>query len=45
MEFVQLACLLVPALAGWALCGTTIVIGRAVTSLQNALIAHALRLL
>ena len=33
--------LFVPALLGWALCGATIAIGRAVTSLQNALIAHA----
>ena len=37
-----LAGLLVPALIGWALCGATIGIGRAVTSLQNALIAHAI---
>lgn len=42
MEFVRLASLLVPALVRWALCGTTIAIGRAVTSLQNALIAHAI---
>jgi hypothetical protein len=32
---------LLAALAGWALCGATIAIGRAVTSLRNALIAHA----
>jgi hypothetical protein len=34
--------LLVPALAGWALCGTTIAVGRVVTSLQNTLVAHAI---
>ena len=36
-----LANLLLPALVAWALCGATIAIGRAVTSLRNALIAHA----
>jgi hypothetical protein len=40
--FVGLARLLVPALIGWALCGATIAIGRVVTSLQNALIVHAI---
>ena len=41
MGVVGLAGLLVPALIGWALCGATIAIGRAVTSLRNALIGHA----
>jgi hypothetical protein len=41
MEPAGLARLLAPALAGWALCGVTIAVGRAVTSLRNALIAHA----
>jgi len=40
--FVGLARLLVPALIGWALCGATIAIGRVATSLQNALIVHAI---
>jgi len=31
-----------PALIGWALCGATIGIGRALTSMQNTLIAHAI---
>jgi len=39
---VQIASLLVPALVGWALCGVTIAVGRAVTSLRNALIVHAI---
>jgi hypothetical protein len=34
--------LLVHAFIGWALCFATIGIGMAVTSLQNALIAHAI---
>jgi len=41
MHGAALATLLVPALVGWALCGATIAVGRAVTSLRNALIAHA----
>ena len=42
MDFVRLASLLVPALIGWALCGATIAIGRSITSLRNALVAHAI---
>ena len=38
----ELANLLIPALMGWALRGATIAIGRVVTSLQRALIAHAI---
>ncbi len=41
MSLGGLAGLLGPALVGWALCGATVAIGRAVTSLRNALIAHA----
>ena len=40
-KVVGLANLLLPALVAWALCGATIAIVRAVTSLRNALIAHA----
>ncbi len=42
MGFAGLVGLVVPALFGWALCGATIAIGRGVTSLRNALIAHAI---
>ncbi len=38
----RLAGLLGPALVGWVLCGASIGIGRAVTSMQNTLIAHAM---
>jgi hypothetical protein len=41
MSVASLANLFVPALVGWALCGTTVAIGRTVTSLRNALLAHA----
>ena len=41
MGLVALANLLGPALVGWALCGVTIAVGRAVTSLRNALVVHA----
>lgn len=37
----QAAILVVHALVGWALCGAAIGIGRKVTTLKNALIAHA----
>ena len=37
----EIAHLLVPALVGWALCGATIAIVRLITSLQNALLVHA----
>jgi len=40
--FARLVSLFVPALIGWALCGATIAIGRRVTSLQKALIVHAI---
>ena len=42
MTIGRLTRLLGPAFVGWALCGATIGIGRAVTSLQNTLIAHAI---
>jgi len=42
MGFHGLVKLLVPAIIGWALCGATIAIGMAVTSVHNALIAHAI---
>ena len=41
-KLVGLANLLVPALLAWALCGATIVVGKMLTSLQRALIAHAI---
>ena len=38
----KLIIILVHALIGWALCGATMGIGMAVTSIENALIIHAI---
>ena len=38
----KLIIILVHALMGWALCGATMGIGMAVTSIENALIIHAI---
>lgn len=37
----QIAILVAHAFVGWALCGLTMFVGREVTTLQNALIIHA----
>jgi hypothetical protein len=37
----KIAIVLVHAFVGWALCGATMGIGMAITSLENALIIHA----
>jgi hypothetical protein len=42
MTFKRIAIILAHAFAGWALCFATIGIGMAVTSLETALIAHAI---
>jgi hypothetical protein len=34
--------IVIPAVVGWGLCGATIGVGRKVTTLRNALIAHAI---
>jgi hypothetical protein len=34
--------IIIHAIVGWALCGATICVGRKVTTLRNALIAHAI---
>ncbi len=39
---VQAFALIVHAAVGWALCGATVGIGRRLTTLRNALIAHAI---
>ena len=42
MKVKQIAIILGHAFVGWALCAATMGIGMSVTSLQNALIAHAI---
>jgi hypothetical protein len=42
MKLSRIAITLAHALAGWALCDATMMIGMAVTSLDNALIIHAI---
>ncbi len=42
MNVRKVVTVLVHAFVGWALCGATMGIGMATTSLQNALIAHAI---
>jgi hypothetical protein len=42
MGFKNILVIFVHAFAGWALCGSTMFIGRAVTSIQNTLVAHAI---
>ena len=42
MNIKQIAIILVHAFVGWALCAATMGIGMAVTSLQTALIVHAI---
>jgi hypothetical protein len=41
LSFRQIAILVAHAFVGWALCGLTMFIGREVTTIQNALIIHA----
>ena len=38
----QIVIILVHALVGWALCGATMFVGMAVTTMQNTLIIHAI---
>lgn len=42
MSIKKLTTILIHAFVGWALCGATMGIGMATTSLQNALIIHAI---
>ena len=42
MDIKKLSIILVHIFIGWALCGATVWIGSAVTSMQNALIIHAI---
>lgn len=42
LSFRQIAILVAHAFVGWALCGLSMFIGREVTTLQNALIIHAI---
>ncbi len=42
MNAVKTAILLAHAFVGWALCGATMGIGMAITTLNNALIVHAI---
>jgi hypothetical protein len=42
MSFKMIITILIHALIGWALCGAIMGIGRAVTTLDNALVIHAI---
>lgn len=42
MNFRKLATILIHAFVGWALCGATMWIGMAMTSIENAQIVHAI---
>ena len=42
MKLSRIAIILTHALVGWALCDATMMIGRSVTSVDNALIIHAI---